>query len=60
MDWEFGYQKGIELALTAIHAVSAHPEDYDRVLRILREAYNDSVDRQKENIEEMRMLECKF
>ena len=57
MDWEFGYQKGIELALTAVHAVNAHPEDYDKVLQILRDAYDKSVDRQMENIEKMRRLE---
>lgn len=57
MDWEFGYQKGIELALTAVHTVSVNPEDYDKVLQILREAYEKSVRRQTENIEEMRRLE---
>ena len=57
MDWEFGYQKGIELALTAVHAVNAHPEDYEKVLQILHEAYEKSVGRQMKNIEEMKSLE---
>ena len=57
MDWEFGYQKGIELALTAVHTVNAHPEDYEKVLQILREAYEKSVARQMGNIEEMVLLE---
>lgn len=57
MDWEFGYQKGIELALTAVHAVNAHPEDYDKVLQILREAFEKSVKRQIEKIKEMRKFE---
>ena len=46
MDWEKGYQKGIELALAAARRLIDYPEDIDEVLNIFNSEYKRSIERE--------------